>query len=106
MQELTYGRVMACQICIACHVKMLTPMVLVQSASLSSSGRPGAQGPTAGAAGSNGTNATRSGNAASGSGVSGVSFSTGRRLSAYMGNAVPASVLERPGGSEQLQVRP
>ena len=78
-------------------------MVWMQSASLSSPGRSGAPGPT-GAEGSNGTNVTRSGSAASGSGVSGVSFSTGRRLQAFVGNAVPASILERPGGSEQLQV--
>ena len=76
----------------------------MQSASLSSAGR--APGPAAGTPGSNGTNATRSGNAASGSGVAGVSFSTGRRLQAFVGNAVPASVLERPGGSKQLQVGP
>ncbi len=76
----------------------------VQSASLSSAGR--APGPAAGTAGSNGTNATRSGSSASGSGVAGVSFSTGRRLQAFVGNAVPASVLERPGGSQQMQVGP
>ncbi|CAL5221936.1 g4211 [Coccomyxa viridis] len=74
---------------------------VVKSASLSSAGR--APGPAAGTAGSNGTNATRSGSSASGSGVAGVSFSTGRRLQAFVGNAVPASVLERPGGSQQMQ---